>query len=84
MISLQPAVFIYARCQEQTALKDIVRNLQAGDAAVVLLDFQMKAQESLINIERGLNAMREEINTKLVNVGAQSTPSWKLCWGTMF
>ena len=71
LISLQTAVFIYACRQEQIALKDIVRNLQAGDAAVVLLDFHMKAQESLTNIERGLNAMREEINTKLGVINTQ-------------
>jgi hypothetical protein len=31
----------------------------------------MKAQESLTNIERGLNAMREEINTKLGVINTQ-------------
>lgn len=51
--------------REQGELKAIVANMQAGDAACVLLDFQMKAQESLVSIERGLNAMREEIQHKL-------------------
>ena len=52
-------------CKEQAALKEIVRNLTAGEGACVLMEFQMKAQESLVNIERGLKTMREEIIVKL-------------------
>ena len=51
--------------QEEAALKEIVSNLTAGQAACVLLKFQMKAQESLVNIERGLSIMRQELNAKL-------------------
>eukprot|EP00656_Telonema_subtile_P050359 TRINITY_DN6500_c0_g1_i3.p1 TRINITY_DN6500_c0_g1~~TRINITY_DN6500_c0_g1_i3.p1 ORF type:complete len:977 (-),score=184.78 TRINITY_DN6500_c0_g1_i3:166-3096(-) len=52
--------------EEQAELKKIVANMSyAGKAASVLLDFQSKAQESLVQIHRGLDAMREEISNRL-------------------
>ena len=48
-------------CREYAELKKIVRNLQTVDAVCVSMDFQMKAQESLTLIERGISIMREEM-----------------------